>query len=123
QDGEPPAVSRIDEANLRAIAAQLGVPYVHRDGPGPTADLVAGIDFEALAADGRGDVESTRDLVWPWALGAGALLLWEVFSWARAGARPRLRLRRGTARAVAVSADAPIASPRLPSTVDRGGGP
>jgi len=94
QPGEPPAVSRIDEANLREIAGQLGVPYAHRAGPGPTADLVAGIDFAAIAADGRGDVESTRDLVWPWALGACALLLWEAWDGVRAGARPRQRVAR-----------------------------
>ena len=88
QSGEPPAVSRIDEANLRAIAEQLGVPYVHRPGSGPTADLVSGIDFEALAGDGRGDVTSTRDLVWPWAIGAGVLLAWEAWAWGRATARP-----------------------------------
>ncbi len=95
-DGSPPAVSRIDEANLRVIADQLGLPYVHRPGPGPTADLVAGIDIEAIAGDGRGDIRSTRDLVWPWALGAGALLLWEAAAWAFAAARPRLR--KGGAR-------------------------
>jgi len=91
QPGTPPAVSRIDEANLRAIAQQLGVPYVHRPGPGPTAELVAGLDPEAIASDGRGDVRSTRDLVWPWALGALALLLWEAGAWAFQGSRPRLR--------------------------------
>ncbi|NLF06162.1 MAG: VWA domain-containing protein [Actinomycetales bacterium] len=90
-NGGEPAVSRIDEANLRAIADQLGVRYVHRAGPGPTADLVAGIDPEAIAGDGRGDIRSTRDLVWPWALGAGVLLLWEAAAWAFAGSRPRLR--------------------------------
>lgn len=88
QPGEPPAVSRIDEANLRAIAEQLGVPYVHRPGPGPTADVVAGIDVAELAGDGRGDITSTRDVVWPWALAAGLLLLWEAWAWARAAARP-----------------------------------
>jgi len=97
RDGEP-AVSRIDEQNLRAIAEQLGVPYVHRPGPGPTSDLVADLDPEAIASDGRGDVRSTRDLVWPWALGAGALLLWEAGAWALAGERPRVRSRHGGAR-------------------------
>ena len=80
-------------ANLRTIAEQLGVPYVHRTGPGPTSDLVDGIDFEALAGDGRADVVSTRDLVWPWAIAAGVLLAWEAFAWARAAPRPVARGR------------------------------
>lgn len=93
QPGSPPAVSRIDEAHLRTIADQLGVPYVHRPGPGPTADLVADVDPQAIAADGRGDVRSTRDLVWPWALAGVALLLGEMFAWARAAVPPRRRSR------------------------------
>ncbi|WP_163276373.1 VWA domain-containing protein [Cellulomonas iranensis] len=90
-DPSRPALSRADEAALREVAAELGVPYVHRDGPTPTADLVAGVDLAAIAADGRADLSTQRDLVWPFALLAGALLAAEAWTWARASSRRRRR--------------------------------
>ncbi|WP_136517986.1 hypothetical protein [Cellulomonas telluris] len=83
------AVSRLDEAGLRAVAEQLGVPYVHRTGPTPTADLVADVDAATVAADGRRDVTGTRDVVWPFALAAALLLAAEAWTWARASSRRR----------------------------------
>jgi len=91
EDPTRPALSHTDEAALREVAAQLGVPYVHRDGPTSTADLVADIDVEAIAADGRADLSTRRDLVWPLALLAGALLAAEAWTWARASSRLRGR--------------------------------
>ncbi|WP_148234389.1 VWA domain-containing protein [Cellulomonas flavigena] len=88
-DPSRPALSYADETTLREVAAELGVPYVHRDGPSPTADLVAGLDPEAVAADGRSDVATRRHLVWPFALVAGVLLAAEAWAWARASSRPR----------------------------------
>lgn len=78
--GSPPAVSRIDETNLRRLAAALDVPYTHRVGPGGLAELVAGVDVEELAADGRRDISTYRDVTWPVALVLAGLLAWEAFS-------------------------------------------
>lgn len=88
-DPSRPALSHADEATLREVAAELGVPYVHRDGPTPTSDLVD-VDPDAVAAaDGRSDVAARRHLVWPFALVAGALLAAEAWTWARASSRLR----------------------------------
>jgi Ca-activated chloride channel family protein len=66
------AVSRIDEGQLKNIAAQLHAPYVHRSGNEPTADMLAKAQPGALTPtmdDGPGRVE----LYWLLAL-AGFLL-------------------------------------------------
>lgn len=77
--GSPPAVSRIDEDNLRRLAAALDVPYTHRVSPGGLAELVAGVDVEELAADGRRDISTYRDVTWPVALVLAGLLAWEAY--------------------------------------------
>ena len=91
QDPSRPALSYADETALREVAAELGVPYVHRTGPTSTADLVADVDVAAITADGRADLSTRRDLVWPFALVAGALLAIEAWTWARASSRLRGR--------------------------------
>ncbi|MFS0706416.1 hypothetical protein AB6N23_18075 [Cellulomonas sp. 179-A 9B4 NHS] len=83
------AVSRVDEGALREVADQLGVRYVHRTAPTPTADLVADVDLATIAADGRTDVRGTRDVVWPLALLAALLLAADAWTWARASSRRR----------------------------------
>lgn len=88
-DPSRPALSRADEAALREVAAELGVPYVHRDAPTSTADLVADLDPDTVAADGRSDVAARRHVVWPFALVTGALLAAEAWTWARASSRLR----------------------------------
>ena len=90
QPGAPPAVSRIDEAALRRLAGELGVPYAHRTAPSPVNDLVAGIDVERLAADGRREVRTYRDVYWPAAVVLAALVAAEAY--AQAGRWRRLRL-------------------------------
>jgi Ca-activated chloride channel family protein len=70
------ALSKIDEDNLRAIADQLGVSYVHREGPSP----IPGIDSIEDTADDAVTTLETRTVVpfyWAFALAAFALLLWE----------------------------------------------
>ncbi|MBF0687342.1 MAG: VWA domain-containing protein [Cellulomonas sp.] len=91
EDPSRPALSRADPGALREVAAELGVPYVHRDGPTGTADLVADVDVDTIAADGRADVGARRDVVWPFALVAGVLLAAEAWTWARASSRWRRR--------------------------------
>lgn len=90
-DGAPPrAVSRIDEAALRAVAEQLGVPYVHRAGPTDVTPLVAGLDPE-LVAGGTSERPAWRLVAWPLGLVLLGLLAAETWSTAR-GWTP---LRRG----------------------------
>ena len=91
--GSPPAVSRIDETTLRRIADQLGVPYVHRTGLDPVDELVAGIDVEEIAADGRRTVQVHRDVGWPVALVLALLVAWEAYVQAVRAARLRWVVR------------------------------
>lgn len=79
QPGSPPAVSRIDETNLRRLAEDLGVEYVHRIEPGPVDELVDGIDIEEIAADGRREIDTFRDVYWPAAALLAVLTAWEAF--------------------------------------------
>lgn len=90
QDGSSDAVSHLDEASLRATADQLGVAYVHRTGPDETASIVADVDPDQLAADGRRVVTTYSDLTWPFA--ALAVLLLAAEAWDAATRRgPRAR--------------------------------
>ena len=93
--GSPPALSRIDEANLRRLAADLGLTYAHRIAPTPVGELVAGIDVEELADDGRRDVSTYRDVYWPAAAALAALVAWEAY--AQAAWWRRLRLSEAAA--------------------------
>lgn len=95
QDGDPPAVSRIDEEQLRQVADDLGVPYAHRTAPTAVDELVANLDADLVAQDGRRDQSVLRDVYWPFAALAAALLVWEVAYQVRAFPRPRLPGTRG----------------------------
>ncbi|MCT9867807.1 vWA domain-containing protein [Paenarthrobacter aurescens] len=68
------AVSIADEAQLRALAGQLNVPYAHRTGTAPTSDMLAKAQpgtLEATGPDGPGRIE----LYWLLALAAFLLAL------------------------------------------------
>lgn len=72
-----PALSRINEDNLRTIAEQLGGQYQHRTAPGP-------IDFEIELGQASAS-DSTRytgglEVYWVPGLGIAALLLWELWA-------------------------------------------
>ena len=75
------AVSVIDEGELRQIASQLGVPYLHRAAGDPIGTVVAGVD---LAQFGQSDaveqqkVRARRELYWPLLLGVAAIAAWEI---------------------------------------------
>ena len=94
QEGDPPAVSRIDEQQLRSVAGQLGVPYVHRAEPSEVSSIVAGLDAELIAEDGRRDAAVLADVYWPLAVVAAVLLVWEVAFQVRGFPRPHLPGRR-----------------------------
>lgn len=77
------ALSVIDEAALQAVAEQLGIAYAHRTGPDDVAPLVAGLDPEEIASDGRRDAELWEAVLWPFALVVVALLGLEAWTTAR----------------------------------------
>ena len=88
------AVSHLDEESLRAVADQLGIPYVHRTAPDATRALVADVDAHQIATDGRRDVTTYTDLTWPFAALLGLLLAGEA--WGSATRRgPRTRVAAG----------------------------
>jgi LPXTG-motif cell wall-anchored protein len=69
--------SSVDDATLRAVAGQLGVPFVARSGSGPlTAELPdGGTDEQAAAVASTGETET----YWLPALGAAVLILIELY--------------------------------------------
>lgn len=76
---EEPAVSVIDETNLRSVAEQLEVPYLHRTAPGGLESVTQGYDLEEIAGDGRRQLTVTTPVLWPLAAVVVALLAWELY--------------------------------------------
>lgn len=70
------AVSRIDEDMLREIAAQLGVPYVHRAAGDAVAPMMQAARPGALKETSE-SLEGRVELYWAPALAAFFLALWE----------------------------------------------
>ncbi|KQR68556.1 hypothetical protein ASF98_07915 [Arthrobacter sp. Leaf337] len=70
------AVSRIDEDRLREVAAQLGVPYVHRAPGDGTAPMMQAARPGALKETSE-SLEGRTELYWAPALAAFVLALWE----------------------------------------------
>ncbi|MBT2537930.1 VWA domain-containing protein [Arthrobacter sp. ISL-69] len=70
------AVSRIDEDMLRGIAAQLGVPYVHRAAGDAVAPMMQAAKPGALK-EASESLEGRVELYWAPALAAFVLALWE----------------------------------------------
>jgi Ca-activated chloride channel homolog len=83
QDKGEDAISRIDEDNLEAIAAELGIDYAHRTEPGGMRALAD--DFEAsYTLDEGADAPAEHDLTWLFGLILLGLVLLELRSWWRA---------------------------------------
>ena len=83
QDKGEDAISRIDEDNLEAIAAELGIDYAHRTEPGGMRALAD--DFEAsYALDEGADAPAEHDLTWLFGLILLGLVLLELRTWWRA---------------------------------------
>lgn len=77
------AISRIDEAELRTVAADLGIDYTRRSQPDDVSPLVAGVDVQEIASDGRRDLLTYADVYWPAAVVLALLLAWEAWDLAR----------------------------------------
>lgn len=70
--GEP-ARSRIDEANLRTVARQMGVPYLHREAPGGLDKVATGWQQSfSTRAEGQ---EARAELELGWLLALALLVL------------------------------------------------
>lgn len=77
--GGQDALSVIDEGRLRTIAAQLGVPYVHRDAGASVADMMQQAHpGRAAHSDSDSSVTAPTELYWLFAAGAFLLALPEA---------------------------------------------
>ena len=95
-DPSRPGLSRIDEAELRALADELGVEYLHRTGPDDEVrPLVADVDAEEIARESEVKRTTWSPVVWPFAAVIAAALLVEVAVSVREW--PRRRRARGGA--------------------------
>lgn len=71
------AVSRIDERELEAMADELDVPYVHREGPGGIRAALTAVDASGRQATGA-ELPVRDDRGWVFALALLTLVLWEA---------------------------------------------
>lgn len=79
QDGGADAVSRIDEDRLRALAAQLDVPYVHRAAGDPVHPMLQQARPHApVHPQGGEPLPGRAELYWVFAAGAFILALFEA---------------------------------------------
>lgn len=84
-----------DEPSLRAVAQQLGVPYVDRSNGQPIADSAPGDGASRTAADtsAPSGISDRTELYWVFTLVAAVLLLSELFASIRDMRRTRLARR------------------------------
>lgn len=73
------AVSRIDEDNLRSIAADLGVEYIHMNTKQNVSAVCAGIRAASSRTSGRKDAVVYDDTYYLYTIPLLALLLWEAW--------------------------------------------
>jgi Ca-activated chloride channel family protein len=71
------AISRIDEANLRRLAEQLGVTYAHRTEPSDVSDI-ADVSARQVGSVYAGERATARRLYWLPAFGLVAVVLWQL---------------------------------------------
>src|SRR5699024_870307 len=90
---QEPAGSRLDEEELRQVAADLDIPYQHRFEASSMQGLIDGINIDQASDDGRKGAVVYRGLYRILALALGGLLAWEGWDVLR-----QLPSRRGTSR-------------------------
>lgn len=73
-----PGISHIDEAQLQALADQMGVEYHHRTVPDSTAEIIGELDPEMIMVESGRVVVSYRTHVWPFAAVFAVLLAFEA---------------------------------------------
>ncbi|NUR82227.1 MAG: VWA domain-containing protein [Dermatophilaceae bacterium] len=92
------ARSVISEDTLRAIAGQLGLPYLHRESGDSIDPAVAGIDLERFGTSEqieRQKVLARRELYWPLLIGVAGIAAWEIGAAATALLQTRRRKEAG----------------------------
>lgn len=89
--------SVVDEARLKDIAAQLGVPYFHREKGQPIGGVLPPVDHNAMVRhDGHkvtAQLLDRRETYWVFTLSAAALLLTEIALTIREYRRNRMSRR------------------------------
>jgi hypothetical protein len=92
-----PLTSTIDEARLKGIATQLGVPYFHREAGSSIGSVVPPVELGASAAHDDAPLSAQpiiwRELYWLFTAMAGALLLGEIVMTIREYRRNRMARR------------------------------
>lgn len=82
-EGGTAGVSKIDEGQLRTIAQQLKVPYLHRTAPDAAQDdalaaTLKDVHLKAVPTKRASQVASFRDWYWIPAIALALLFVWEV---------------------------------------------
>lgn len=72
------AISRIDEADLKALANEVGITYIHRSEPGSLAEVSQDLETNLVSAEGSRAIEVPQLLLWPFASVIAVLLIWEL---------------------------------------------
>ncbi|MGV0793868.1 vWA domain-containing protein [Mycolicibacterium sp. XJ1819] len=85
-----------DEATLRRIARELGVPYINRTGSEPLAEAVPDPGTPDATEPGAPPVTERADLYWMFALVAAVLLVFEIYLSLRDFRRTRMPRREMT---------------------------
>lgn len=71
-----PALSKLDEEQLRQVADDLGITYVHRVEPTSLENIIDEVSIDEAASDGRRDAVMHTGVFW-----VGGLLLGVLFAW------------------------------------------
>lgn len=79
RSGGSDALSKIDEEQLRTIAEQLGIPYLHRTAPDESLESsMEGITLRAVPAVRTGQAPTFQDWYWVAAIPLAVLMIWEL---------------------------------------------
>lgn len=77
--GGQQGISTIDETQLKTIAGELAVPYLHRNDPeAPIEGTMEGITLKPIPIESKRGVESFEDWYWIASIPLAALLIWEL---------------------------------------------
>lgn len=72
------AVSKIDEAQLKSLAQETGLPYLHRAEPGSLSEVTSSAEGQLVTGSATRALEVPQLLLWPFAAALSVLLLWEL---------------------------------------------